>query len=37
MKRRFTLYVRQHQSGWYTAQVLTLPRYASYGPSLSDL
>lgn len=37
MKQRFTLYVRQHQSGWYTAQVLTLPTYASYGPSLADL
>lgn len=37
MKRRFSLYVRQHQSGWYTAQVLALPRYAAYGPSLSEL
>lgn len=37
MKVRFTLYVRQHTSGWYTAQALTLPRYAAYGPSLSDL
>ncbi len=37
MKRRFTLYVRQHQSGWFTAKVLALPNYAAHGPFPSEL
>ncbi len=37
MKTSFHVYLRQHQTRWYTAQILTLPRYAAYGPHPSRL
>ena len=37
MKAQFHVYLRQHQTRWYTAQVLTLPEYAAYGPHPSAL
>ncbi len=37
MRRMFHVFVRQHHNGWYTAQLLTLPNYAAYGPYLSSL
>ncbi|MEM7678082.1 MAG: hypothetical protein AAF449_18985, partial [Myxococcota bacterium] len=37
MKTKFHVYLRQHQTRWYTAQILTLPRYAAYGPHPSKL
>ena len=37
MKTNFHVYLRQHQTRWYTAQILTLPRYAAYGPHPSKL
>ena len=37
MKTNFHVYLRQHQTRWYTAQILTLPRYAAYGPHPSQL
>ncbi len=37
MKVRFHAYLRQHQTRWYTAQVMTLPQYAAYGPHPSAL
>jgi ATP-dependent Clp protease ATP-binding subunit ClpC len=32
VKARFTLYVRQHRTGWYTIQVMTQPEYTAFGP-----
>ncbi|MEL7372495.1 MAG: AAA family ATPase, partial [Myxococcota bacterium] len=37
MKAKFHVYLRQHQTQWYTAQILTMPRYAAYGPHPSKL
>ena len=37
MKVNFHVYLRQHQTRWYTAQILTLPQYAAYGPHPSKL
>ena len=37
MKAQFHVYLRQHQTRWYTAQILTLPEYAAYGPHPSKL
>ena len=37
MRKRFHVFVRQHHNGWYTAQLLTLPSYAAYGPYISAL
>ena len=37
MKLRFHVYLRQHHTRWYTAQIMTLPQYAAYGPHPSQL
>ena len=37
MKVNFHVYLRQHQTRWYTSQILTLPHYAAYGPHPSKL
>ncbi|MCK6546152.1 AAA family ATPase [Myxococcota bacterium] len=37
MKLRFTLFVREHHTGWFTTSVLTLPMYTAYGPASSKL
>lgn len=37
MKAQFHVYLRQHQTRWYTAQLLTMPSYAAYGPHPSQL
>lgn len=37
MKRKAHVFLRQHHNGWYTASLLALPRYASYGPHPSAL
>jgi ATP-dependent Clp protease ATP-binding subunit ClpC len=36
-RRKVHLFVREHQSRWHTASMLTLPRYCAYGPHLSAL
>lgn len=35
MKQRFHLFVRMHANDWLTAQVLTVPRIAAFGPDLT--
>ncbi len=37
MQRSFHLYIRRHSNDWYTASVLTHPRYAAFGPSLAPI
>lgn len=37
MKARFHIYIREHRTGWFTAQVLTQPSYTAHGPYLGPL
>lgn len=37
MQQRFHLFIRQHANDWLTAQVLTYPQYAAFGPKLAPL